>query len=261
MGSAGRDRALMRQQRAAINSDLTKSITRSIQLGEARAKKVEIAASAGIAAAKKSLNTLASEKIEKYANKVFAIVNGNRQKIADNYLSLKAYAAKGKGRNLSSIGDLLTSCAQLASVRPGKDEGVGAGAKTLPLLFSSKTVKVANPVTKINFLVDEYIKLLGQVQQRWPMGLGKYLLSKVESNMQSRGVLEVDRIEGKAGNFVFINARSVGLSSKLSDFQGLAARMAAYQSVLAKLTGKLARKHAKKAAKPVNAKPPEWQGN
>merc|ERR1711964_48768 len=66
----------------------------------------------------------------------------------------------------------------------------------------------------------------GQVQQRWPMGLGKYLLSKVESNMQSRGVLEVDRIEGKAGNFVFINARSVGLSSKLSYFQGLAARMA-----------------------------------
>merc|ERR1712096_175591 len=218
--SAGADRRLMRQQRAAINSDLTKSITRSIQLGEARAKKVENAANAGIAAAKKSLNTLASEKIEKYANKVFAIVNGNRQKIADNYLSLKAYAAtaadkvqsyvaKGKGRNLSSIGDLLTSCAQLASVRPGKDEGVGAGAKTLPLLFSSKTVKVANPVTKINFLVDEYIKLLGQVQQRWPMGLGKYLLSKVESNMQSRGVLEVDRIEGKAGNFVFINARSV----------------------------------------------------
>merc|ERR1712072_1206615 len=130
----------------------------------------------------------------------------------------------GKGRNLSSIGDLLTSCAQLASFRPGKDEGVGAGAKTLPLLFSSKTVKIANPVTKINFLVDEYIKLLGQVQQRWPMGLGKYLLSK------------------------------------LSDFQGLAARMASYQSVLAKLTGKLARKHAKKA-KRVVAKPPEWQGN
>merc|ERR1712096_529283 len=266
------DRTLMRQQRGAINADLTKSITRSIQLGEARAKMVEAAANAGISAAKKSLNTLASEKIESYANKVFAIVNGNRQKIADNYLSLKAYAAtaadkvqsyvaKGKGRNLSSIGDLLTSCAQLASVRPGKDEGVGAGAKTLPLLFSSKTVKISNPVTKINFLVDEYIKLLGQVQQRWPMGLGKYLLSKVESNMQSRGVLEVDRIEGKAGNFVFINARSVGLSSKLSDFQGLAARMAAYQSVLAKLTGKLARKHAKKAAKPVNAKPPEWQGN
>merc|ERR1711964_826820 len=133
MGSAGRDRALMRQQRAAINSDLTKSITRSIQLGEARAKKVEIAASAGIAAAKKSLNTLASEKIEKYANKVFAIVNGNRQKIADNYLSLKAYAAtaadkvqayvaKGKGRNLSSIGDLLRS-ARLCP--PGQGRGCG----------------------------------------------------------------------------------------------------------------------------------------
>merc|ERR1711924_16078 len=58
------------------------------------------------------------------------------------------------------------------NVKVGKDEGIGAGAKKI-------TVK--NPVTKINWLVDEYIKLLNEVQQRWPIGLGKYLLSKVEA--------------------------------------------------------------------------------
>merc|ERR1712146_315405 len=148
-------------------------------------------------------------------------VQGNRQKIADNYLSLKAYAAtaadkisdyvaKGKGRGLGSIGDLLKS--------------VGAGATKIPMIFSAKHITVKNPVTKINWLVDEYIKLLAEVQQRWPIGLGSYLLSKVEANMQKRGILEVDRVAGKAGNFVFVNAHSVGLSSKLSDFEGLAVR-------------------------------------
>jgi len=115
-------------------------------------------------------------------------------------------------------------------------------------------------VNKINWLVDEYVKLLAEVQQRWPMGLGKYLLTKVEANMQKRGVLEVDRVAGKSGNYVFINAHSVGLSSKLSDFEGLAVRMSHYQKTLAKMTGKLAQKH-KKSAKKVMVKPPEWEGN
>merc|ERR1711912_158163 len=206
------------------------------------------------------------EKIEAMANKVFKTVQGGRQKIADNYLSLKAYSAtaadkitdyvaKGKGRGLGAIGDLLKTVGSRAHVKAGKDEGVGAGAKSLPLIFSSKHVKIANPVNKINWLVDEYIKLLAEVQARWPMGLGKYLLSKVEGNMQKSGILEVDHIGGKAGNYVFVNPLSVGLSSKLSDFEGLAVRMTHYRKTLAKLTGKLARKHAKQAKK-VFVKPP-----
>merc|ERR1711998_234504 len=103
--------------------------------------------------------------------------------------------------------------------------GVGAGAGKIPLIFSSMHVKVTNPVNKINWLVDEYVKLLNEVQARWPIGLGKYLLAKVEGNMQRSGVLEVDRIGGKAGNFVFINAHSVGLSAKLGDFEKLSVRM------------------------------------
>merc|ERR1711924_472205 len=33
-------------------------------------------------------------------------------------------------------------------------------------------------------------RTLTSVQQRWPMGLGKYLLAKVETNMQKSGILE-----------------------------------------------------------------------
>merc|ERR1711990_134941 len=105
------------------------------------------------------------------ANKVFATVQQNRQKMGDNYLSLKAYAgtaaekindyvAKGKGRGLGSIGDLLKTVGTRVNVKVGKDEGIGAGAKKIPMM---------NPVTKINWLVDEYIKLLNEVQQRWPI--------------------------------------------------------------------------------------------
>merc|ERR1712159_585179 len=269
--SAGKERALMRENTATMNRDMGRAISRAVQMGEARAKRMEDAAKANINKVKMGLQTLASERIESMTNKVFKTVQGNRQKIADNYLSLKAYSAtakdeitdyvaKGKGRGLGAIGDLLKTVGSRVNVKVGKDEGVGAGAKSLPMIFSSKAVKIANPVGKINWLVDEYVKLLAEVQQRWPMGLGKYLLTKVEANMQKRGVLEVDRVAGKSGNYVFVNAHSVGLSSKLSDFEGLAVRMSHYQKTLAKMTGKLAQKH-KKSAKKVMVKPPEWEGN
>jgi len=269
--NSARARVLMRENTRTMNRDMTRAIARSVQIGEARAKAVEAQAMSNIKKTVAGLRTLASEKIEAMANKVFATVQQNRQKVADNYLSLKAYAgtaaekindyvAKGKGRGLGSIGDLLKTVGTRVNVKVGKDEGIGAGAKKIPMIFSAKKITVKNPVTKINWLVDEYIKLLNEVQQRWPIGLGKYLLSKVEGNMQTRGILEVDRVAGKAGNFVFINAHSVGLSSKLSDFEGLAVRMTRYQSTLAKLTGKLTQKHAK-TKKKVIVKPPEWEGN
>jgi len=269
--NSARTRGLMRENTRTMNRDLSKALARSIQIGEARAKAVEAQAKANVKTTMQGLRTLASEKIEAMANKVYQTVQGNRQKIADNYLSLKAYAAtaadkisdyvaKGKGRGLGSIGDLLKTVGSRVNVKVGKAEGVGAGATKIPMIFSAKHITVKNPVTKINWLVDEYIKLLAEVQQRWPIGLGSYLLSKVEANMQKRGILEVDRVAGKAGNFVFVNAHSVGLSSKLSDFEGLAVRMTRYQTTLAKMTGKLARKHAKQAKK-VFVKPPEWEGN
>merc|ERR1711865_391871 len=109
-------------------SDLHKNIIRAIELGEARMKGVEAVAVSNIATEKKALLTTISESVENMADNVFAAVQGDRQKIADNYLSLKAYSAtasdkiedylaKGKGRNLSSIGDLLQSISRISNVK------------------------------------------------------------------------------------------------------------------------------------------------
>merc|ERR1712096_92803 len=263
------DRKLIRVQRSAMKNDLDKALARAIQLGEARAKALEERANANIASTKKALSSQIAVSVENMADNVFKTVQGNRQKIADNYLSLKAYAAtaadkitdylaKGKGRNIMSIGDFLQTVASLSTVKAHPAAGEGFGSPKIPLIFSGKNVKINGAVSKINGLVNEYIKTIGQVRARWPMGLGKYLVAKLETAMQSTGALEVDKVADKAGNYVFVNGHAVGLSSKLSDFASLAVHMTAYERTLARLTGKLSnKKHAGK----VLVKPPEWQGN
>merc|ERR1712094_38480 len=146
------------------------------------------------------------------------------------------YTAKGKGRNLSSIGDMLMTVGALSAVKAPKAEGLGMGGKILPPVFSGKDIKVKGAVARINGLVNEYATSAAQVRARWPMGLGKYLLDKLEVSMEGKGVLQVDKVEGKSGNFVFVNGHSVGLSNKMTLFSTLAARMTNYESVLAKMT-------------------------
>merc|ERR1711998_319715 len=87
------DRKLIRVQRSAMKNDLDKRLARAIQLGEARAKAVEERANENIASTKKALSSQIAVQVENMADNVFRTVQGNRQKIADNYLSLKAYAA------------------------------------------------------------------------------------------------------------------------------------------------------------------------
>merc|ERR1711939_1188018 len=122
------DRKLIRVQRSAMKNDLDKALARAIQLGEARAKAVEERANENLASTKKALSSQIAVQVENMADNVFRTVQGNRQKIADNYLSLKAYAAtaadkitdylaKGKGRNLMSIGDMLQTAASLSTVK------------------------------------------------------------------------------------------------------------------------------------------------
>merc|ERR1712093_105764 len=111
--AAAADRKLIKDQTAAMEADLNKSIVRAIAIGEARAKAVEQRINENLKKTKRYLQTELSEGIDRAADNVFKIVNGKRQKIADNSLSLKAYAVasaglvigyrkKGKnGRNLS----------------------------------------------------------------------------------------------------------------------------------------------------------------
>jgi len=265
-----KERLLIREQTKAMNRDLSSKIARAVQLGSARALKFEASMKKKTAAMKSKLSALATQRVERMTNGVYKTISEGRHKIADNYLSLKAYAAtskdalidymkKSQRRGLSSIGDLLKTVGSMASVKVGKAKGVGAGSSSLPAIFGGSKVKVKNAISSINFLVDDYTRTMVQVKQRWPMGLGKYLLSKVETNMQKSGILEVDRISGKSGNFVFVNAQAVGLSSKLSDFAGLAVRMTQYQNTLTAMANAVAGKAKKSTRKFL--KPPEWQGN
>merc|ERR1711985_31825 len=265
------DRKVLRNQRNAMFSDLNKGLTRAIQLGEAKAKKAQEEAEANIASTKRSLQSTIAVQTEFMADNVFKLLNGKRQKIADNYLSLKAYAAVakdkvidylakgGKNRNLSSVGDLLTTVGALSKIKVKATKGLGFGAKKIPLIFSGKKIAVKGSVSKINGLVTEYMKVLSEVRNRFPVGLGNYLMAKLETSMQGTGALEVDKVQDRAGNYVFVNGHAVGLSSKLHDFATLAVHMAHYEKALAQLTGKLA--HHMAAGKSIRVAPPQWQGN
>merc|ERR1711871_77917 len=247
--SAGKtDRELIAKQTDAMKADMQKRISRAIQKGEAQAKRVAMNARVSLAGMRKSMLVEISERVEEMGDNLFALIQGNHQKLADNYLSLKAYAVvsrdalkdyvtKGKGKNLSSLGDLLMTVQALSDVKVEKAEGVGFGTQHLPAVFTGKGIalKDKNAVSKINGLVNEYTQVTNAVRMRWPMGLGKYLLSKLEESMLKKGVLQVDKVEGKSGNFVFINGHAVGLSNKLNDFESLAVRMNKYETGLAKL--------------------------
>merc|ERR1711912_208655 len=104
--------------------DMQKSIARAIMIGEAKARRVADRARGNLARAKRAMLIEISERVETAADKAFKTIQGSHQKIADNYLSLKAYAVtasdklegyvmKGKGKNLSSLGDLLMNIAAL----------------------------------------------------------------------------------------------------------------------------------------------------
>merc|ERR1719316_654739 len=267
------DRKLIREQTKAMGKDMQKSIARSIMIGEAKARRVADRARGNLARAKRAMLIEISERVEHTADKLFKTIQGSHQKIADNYLSLKAYAvtagdklkdyvAKGKGKNLSSLGDVLMTVNGLSSVKAQKAEGLGAGAKSIPSIFTARKVKVKAMLTKINGLVNEYTGVINAVRARWPMGLGKYLLLKLEESMLGKGVLQVDKVSNHAGNWVFLNGRAVGLSNKLNDFESLAVRMGHYEATLAKLTAALAgKKHKPAGKKPYSVPAPEWPGN
>merc|ERR1711968_414874 len=122
--------------------------------GEAKAKRVALRATESLSKFKQAMLIEISEQVEEMADNLFTSVQENHQKLADNYLSLKAYAVaaednlqdyvtKGKGKNLSSLGDLLTNIAGLSSVKPGKAEGISPSSN-LSTPFSGKKIKIKN---------------------------------------------------------------------------------------------------------------------
>merc|ERR1719163_1694090 len=136
---------------AAEKDDLNKALSRAISIGEAKAKAVEQRIAEHLKGTKRFLQVELNGQVERAADNVFNILEGKRQKIADNYLSFKAYAvaaadkvedyvSKGQGRGMSSIGDLCLTVGSLGAVHAPSEEGVGMGGDELPAIFSGKTV-------------------------------------------------------------------------------------------------------------------------
>merc|ERR1712093_334099 len=263
------DRANIQARTKVMTADFNKRLVKAISTGEARAKAIEQRLQSNLKSTVRILRVELASSLDQAADKVLKIVSGKRHKIADNYLSLKAYSvaaadkvtdytAGKNGRNLSSVGDLLRAIALNGAVKAPKAMGLGMGGNKLRSVFSGKAIKVKNSVAAVHGLVNEYTNACKTVRANWPMGLGKYLMDRLETSMLSKGVLQVDKVSGKKGHYVYINGRSVGLSNKLNDFASLAARMSVYENVLAKLTAKLPTKTTKKIP---NVLPPVWQGN
>merc|ERR1712054_441527 len=199
--ASGSDRKLLIEQSKTMLLDMNRKLVRSIQVGETKASRLADRARIHTKASDAVLLIGVFETVESKADELFAKIQGSRQKIADNYLSLKAYAVtaetkinnyviKGKGRNLSSLGDLLVSIAALSAVKVPKAAGIGSGASSVPAIFSATSVKVDDSVNKINGLANEYTGVVAAVRARWSMGLGKYLLMKAEQSMLGKGVLQ-----------------------------------------------------------------------
>merc|ERR1712070_1305374 len=252
--SSAADRVLLRQEAKAMGDDLNKAIVKAIQIGEARAKEVLEVSLANIDVEKKALQIEFQEQVERMADNVFKTVQSKRNVIANNYLSLKGYCGaaqddiidyvqKGQGKGLSSIGEFLMSVAVASSIEPA---------------FAGDIVKEVVEISKVNGLVDEYSKLWQQTAMAYPYGLGKYLMGKLAQSMTANGVLIVGKKNGSSGQYVHVNAKTLGLSHKMEAFSDIGARLTHYQSALAKLTAKLP-KH--EVIKPLVVPPPEWQGD
>merc|ERR1712178_515972 len=118
------------------------AIVTSIQAGILKAKEDE----EDDGTAKGAMFPTIASAIEHITDKAFGKIQGSRSNIGDNYLSLKAYAitaedkvhhyvAKGKGRALSALGDLLSTIASLSDVEPAPAIGLGFGSSELSLPF------------------------------------------------------------------------------------------------------------------------------
>merc|ERR1719181_526607 len=84
------DRKLLKDETKAMAADLNKAVINAIQVGEAKAKAVQQRIAEHQKKTKRFLQVELTEACERAADATFKALQGNRQKLADNYLSFKA---------------------------------------------------------------------------------------------------------------------------------------------------------------------------
>merc|ERR1712054_710215 len=222
--SSAADRALIRKEAEAMNIDLNKAIVKAIQIGEAKSQEVLDRGMTNVNAMGRAMMIEIAEQVERMADNVLKTVSEDRQTMANNYLSLKGSA--------------------------------GAGELIAP--FSGSIVPEVKEINKVNGLCDEYMQVYAAVRARWPYGIGKYMLVKLADSMTKEGVLRVGSKSGSSGQWVMMNAKTLGLSNKLDEFDSIAVRITHYQDFLDKLSAVLPHK---KIIAPYSVPPPEYQGD
>merc|ERR1711959_472511 len=137
-----KDRQNIRDQTKAMQADMNKAIVKAQTEGVALGKAIQQRLTSNLKSSVRSLRVELAESLDRSADRVLRTVNGKRHKMADNSLPLKAYSvpaadkvidytAKGKGKNLSSIGDLLRTIGALGAVKAPKAQGLGMGGSTI----------------------------------------------------------------------------------------------------------------------------------
>merc|ERR1711896_96572 len=86
---------------------------------------------------------------------------------------------------------------KIVAGKPPKMQGLGMGGNSIPTLFTAKKMKVPGAVAAINGLVNEYTQSCAQVRLRWQLGLGKYLLDKLEESMLDKGIFRLTRCRAR----------------------------------------------------------------
>jgi len=267
--TADADRALLRKEANAMKSDLSSSIVKAIQIGEAKAAEVLEVGIANIEAHKAAMMIEIGEQIEAMADEVLKTIVEDRKTTANNYLSVKAYSKcaqdqildyinKGEGNGLSSVGGFLKAVA-IGSEAPTKpSQGIAAGSGGFTAPFGGGVIAEVPEINKVNGLVDEYYLILTDVRSQYPYGIGNYLLTKLSKSMTAEGILTTGPMADHSGTFVYVSGKTLGLAHKMDDFSALGCRITDYEEAMGSLTAKLPHKAI---VTPIVVPAPEWQGN
>lgn len=258
---------------AAILKDILHSeVLVALQLGEAQAKQKDDTDSTRWSVRKNgsphhyALQQAVSRKIEDRADVWFGNLDHTRRTIAKNYLQLLAYtsvtpklsrSAMVVGHTgLLSLGDLLLTV-QKRQMKPIVQVGVGMGSDTATPMFGASSRQIHDAVGRINEVLRDYTQVFRVLRARWRLGVGRYVLGKVEAAMMRQGVLRVEHQLGKDPT-VAMNSMAIGLQDQLSTFKKYAVPMPTFKVAHAKMQSMLSISTLRGK---LEMHGPEWQGH
>jgi hypothetical protein len=266
------EKTCVKQLQGAMQDDLVSAAVAAVTLGEAQAKQEDDRLRARLTIHRQELQEILSQKVERAADQAFQAANSGRELLARNYLSLKTYiaeaqpkfqdvlAGEGGTKVMSSLADVLMSISARVGAKLPPSFGGFLGADKMPSLFGGKGVATHAKAGVEEALAGEYARVISEARLRWPGGIGKYILGKLEASMQKRkGVLLTQR--DLDGPMVYIDGDAIGLSGQVNMLKDLGVRLHHFQLRMQKLSyGDKVKPTLPLSGKP-QVPPPEWKGD